>query len=338
MSNERRQLVLNAIVEDYVKTGEPVGSRRVVEHYNVGVSPATIRNDMAALEEEGLIVQPHTSAGRVPTDAGYRHFVDSLSEIKPLSRAERAAIERMLSQAVDLDDVIARAVRLLASITDQMAVVQYPALQRAALRHIEIVHLHERRILVAIITDTGRIEQRLVTTTARLCEADITALRQAFNEELTNLSGTELHAGLDRAYARVNPALREEAQIIGWHIEQAMQAESEDRVIVAGTANLTRNKEDFEHTIFPILDAIEEHVILLRMLAHKHAGLHVGIGHENESDVFAQTSVVSTDYVGADNQTVARLGIIGPTRMDYPATMSSVYAVATYLSHALTDG
>ena len=128
-TKDRRTRVLKAIVRDYVSAREPVGSRSLVERYDLGVSPATIRNDMAALEEAGLIHQPHTSAGRIPTDQGYRHFVDSLDAVKPLSAPERRAIERVLSGAVDLDDVIARAVRALAQITQQAAVVQYPSLQ-----------------------------------------------------------------------------------------------------------------------------------------------------------------------------------------------------------------
>ena len=138
-TKDRRTRVLKAIVRDYVSAREPVGSRSLVERYDLGVSPATIRNDMAALEEAGLIHQPHTSAGRIPTDQGYRHFVDSLDAVKPLSAPERRAIERVLSGAVDLDDVIARAVRALAQITQQAAVVQYPSLQRVSLRHIELI-------------------------------------------------------------------------------------------------------------------------------------------------------------------------------------------------------
>src|SRR3954452_18814738 len=130
--DDRKLEVLRAIVEDYVETQEPVGSKTLVERHQLGVSPATVRNDMAVLEEEGYIRQPHTSAGRVPTDAGYRLFVDRLSKVKPLSQAERRAIARFLIGAVDLDDVVHRTVRLLAQLTRQVAVVQYPSLARSA--------------------------------------------------------------------------------------------------------------------------------------------------------------------------------------------------------------
>src|SRR5207342_3960907 len=128
MQDERRLAVLRAIVEDYVSTREPVGSKALVERHGLGVSPATVRNDMAALEEEGLIAQPHTSAGRIPTYKGYRFFVDRLTQVKPMSAAERRAIATFLEGAHDLDDVIGRSVRVLAQLTQQVAIVQYPTL------------------------------------------------------------------------------------------------------------------------------------------------------------------------------------------------------------------
>ena len=146
MQDERRLDVLRAIVEDYVATQEPVGSKALVERHGLGVSPATVRNDMAALEEEGLITQPHTSAGRIPTDKGYRLFVDRLTTIKPMTPAERRAIATILDGAVDLDDVVQRSVRLLAQLTHQVAIVQYPTLSRSTVRHIELVRAGSRAV------------------------------------------------------------------------------------------------------------------------------------------------------------------------------------------------
>src|SRR5690349_23461978 len=142
-ADDRRFQVLRAIVSDYVATHEPVGSKSLVDRHQLGVSPATIRNDMAVLEDEGYIAQPHTSAGRIPTDKGYRLFVDRLSQVKPMSGAERRAIETFLAGAVDLDDVVFRTVRLLAQLTRQVAVVQYPTLTRSTVRHVELVPLND---------------------------------------------------------------------------------------------------------------------------------------------------------------------------------------------------
>ena len=154
MLEDRRLAVLRAIVEDFVETREPVGSKALVERHNLGVSPATIRNDMAALEEDGYITHPHTSAGRVPTDHGYRLFVDRLADLKPMSGAERTAIERFLGDAVDLDDVMSRTVRLLAQLTQQVALVQYPSLSKSTVRHVEIIIISQTRALLVVIMDT----------------------------------------------------------------------------------------------------------------------------------------------------------------------------------------
>ena len=159
MLDERKLTVLRAIVEDYVSTTEPVGSKSLVDRHHFDVSPATIRNDMAVLEEQGFIAQPHTSAGRIPTDKGYRLFVDRLSSVKPLSGAERRAIETFLAGAYSLDDVVMRTVRLLVQLTRQVAVVQYPSLTRSSIRHIELVPLAPQKVLLVLITDTGRVEQ-----------------------------------------------------------------------------------------------------------------------------------------------------------------------------------
>src|SRR3954449_330021 len=184
MLADRKLAVLRAIVEDYVSSNEPVGSKTLVERHQLGVSPATVRNDMAALEDDGYIPQPHTSAGRVPTDKGYRLFVDRLSSVKPLSAAERKAIETFLGGAIDLDDVVHRTVRLLAQLTHQVAVVQYPSLSRSSVRHVELILISETRVLVVLITDTGRVEQRIVDLPGALSEDALADLRVRFNERV----------------------------------------------------------------------------------------------------------------------------------------------------------
>ena len=183
-ADERRFAVLRAIVADYVSTQEPVGSKMIVERHNLGVSSATVRNDMAVLEEDGLIAQPHTSAGRVPTDKGYRLFVDRLAEVKPLSAAERRAVQAFLEGAVDLDDVLRRSVRRLAQLTRQVAIVQYPTLTRSTVRHCEIVALTPARLMLVLITDSGRVDQRVVDLGEVLSDDDVATLRVMLNGAL----------------------------------------------------------------------------------------------------------------------------------------------------------
>src|SRR4051794_36929303 len=170
MLEDRKLDVLRAIVEDYVSTNEPVGSKSLVDRHQLGVSPATIRNDMAALEDEGYITQPHTSAGRVPTDKGYRLFVDRLSSVKPLSSAERKAIDSFLRGAVDPAAVVPRAGRRLAHLPPRVAVVQPPSLPGAWVRPLELVRPPEPRVLVVLTPPPGRGERGGVDPPATLAE------------------------------------------------------------------------------------------------------------------------------------------------------------------------
>jgi heat-inducible transcriptional repressor len=337
MSDERRLSVLRAIVEDYVATREPVGSKALVDRHNLGVSPATIRNDMAALEEEGLIAQPHTSAGRVPTDKGYRLFVDRLSQVKPLSPAERRAISILLQDAVDLDDVLERTVRLLAQLTHQVAVVQYPSLSRSAVRHVELVPIGGGRALVVLITDTGRVEQRTVDVGVDPSEELVGELRARLNQAAAGYPLQAAVARLESLPESLHPEDREMARRVVAALQAALEQQREDRMVLAGTANLARSGTDFHGSIGPVLEAIEEQVVLLRLLSEMAddpaSGVSVRIGRENLHESLSAASVVSSGY-GTTGE-LARLGVLGPTRMDYPTTMAAVRAVARYVSRIL---
>ncbi|HEY0688902.1 MAG: heat-inducible transcriptional repressor [Kribbellaceae bacterium] len=338
MLDDRKLDVLRAIVEDYVATHEPVGSKTLVDRHNLGVSPATVRNDMAALEDEGYITQPHTSAGRIPTDAGYRLFVDRLSTVKTLSAAEKKAISSFLAGAVDLDDVVRRTVRLLAQITRQVAIVQYPTLARSSVRHVEVVTMTPRRLLLVLITSTGRVEQRILETTEDVAEQLVGDLRSRLNTTLTGqrlADATTVLAGVPDAFP---PADRSLVSAMVTTLIEAFTDEGEQRVAVGGAANLTRYGDDFERNVKPVLEALEEQVILLKLLgeATYPQTLTVRIGHENPYEELATTSVVATGY-GSKSEALATLGIVGPTHMDYPSTMGAVRAVARYVSQLLAD-
>ncbi|WP_433439829.1 heat-inducible transcriptional repressor HrcA [Nonomuraea sp. CA-141351] len=334
MLDDRKLAVLRAIVEDYVSTNEPVGSKALAERHNLKVSPATVRNDMAALEEEGYITQPHTSAGRVPTDKGYRLFVDRLSQVKPLSGAERRAIETFLAGAVDLDDVVTRTVRLLAQLTRQVAVVQYPTLTRSTVRHVELVPLNDRRVMLVLITNTGRVEQRVIELPEVVEDTRIAHLRAVLNACLDGCglsSVPELVADLpERLPVEDRPVV---ATILSVLLETLVERHDE-KIVFAGAANLAG--ADFTTGLRDVLEALEEQVVLMRLLGETTAdtpsALTVRIGSENP--YLRGTSIVATGYGSGDNQ-LARLGVLGPTRMDYPVTMGAVRAVARYVSQIL---
>ena len=338
MVDDRKLDVLRAIVEDYVATEEPVGSKALVERHGLGVSPATVRNDMAALEEEGYIHQPHTSAGRVPTDKGYRLFVDKLTTLKPLSAAERRAIATLLDGAVDLDDVVQRSVRLLSQLTRQVAIVQYPSLSRSTVRHVELVALTPSRVMAILILSTGRVDQRLVELDGPIADDDLADLRAVVNQ---TAAGEPIAAAAAALLALPDTVRAEQAgvatDVVTVLAEAMSDHRSDQRVAVSGTANLARYG-DFDTAVRPLLEALEEHVVLLKLLGESGAdAVTVRIGHEGPFSELAATSVVATGYGPLENH-LGSLGVVGPTRMDYPGSMSAVRAVARYVSRILDEG
>ncbi|MGA5581741.1 heat-inducible transcriptional repressor HrcA [Streptomyces thermodiastaticus] len=337
MLSERRLEVLRAIVQDYVGTEEPVGSKALTERHNLGVSPATVRNDMAALEEEGYIAQPHTSAGRIPTDKGYRLFVDKLAGVKPMSAPERRAIQNFLDGAVDLDDVVARTVRLLAQLTRQVAVVQYPSLTRSTVRHVELLSLAPARVMLVLITDTGRVEQRVIDCPAPFGETSLADLRARLNSRVAGRRFRDVPQLVEDLPDSFDVEDRGTVSAVLSTLLETLVEENEERLMIGGTANLTRFAHDFPLTIRPVLEALEEQVVLLKLLGEtQDPGMTVRIGHENAHEGLNSTSIVSVGY-GSGGEAVAKLGVVGPTRMDYPGTMGAVRAVARYVGQILAE-
>jgi heat-inducible transcriptional repressor len=332
--DDRKLEVLRAIVQDYVSTMEPVGSKSLVDRHHLDVSPATIRNDMAVLEEQGYIAQPHTSAGRIPTDKGYRLFVDRLSGVKPLSGAERRAIETFLAGAYDLDDVVMRTVRLLAQLTRQVAVVQYPSLTRSAIRHVELVPLAAKRLLLVLITDTGRVEQRTVELPVPIEEDAVTQLRAVLNACLDGRMLTEVASVVAGLPERVQPDERPNAAAVFSVILESLVERNEEKVVVGGASNLT--PADFSQGLREVLESLEEQVVLMRLLGESadQSAVTVRIGAENPVAGLRSTSLVAVGY-GTGDHALARMGVLGPTRMDYPTAMGAVRAVARYVGQIL---
>ncbi|MGJ9402037.1 heat-inducible transcriptional repressor HrcA [Arthrobacter sp. KK5.5] len=335
MSEPRRLEVLRAIVEDYVHSREPVGSKALVERHQLGVSAATIRNDMAALEDEGLIAAPHTSSGRVPTEQGYRRFVDRIEDVRPLSAAERRAIQSLIEGADDVDDVLERTVRLLAQLTHQVAVIQVPQYSDAAVRHIELVGLGAGQVLAVLISTSGKVEQRVVLTPAETNEDDLHTIKAAFMAMAAGGKLAELSPLAGAAVENVPVRLRPAARILAGALGALGDNSVVDRIVMAGTANLARSTGDFPLTITPVLEALEEQVVLLRLFSEMELdarGIAVRIGSENAYGGLVETSLIATAYGPGQS---SKMGILGPTRMDYPSSMAAVRAVARYLSRIL---
>ena len=333
----RRLEILRAIVDEYVSTHEPVGSKSIAARSGLGISPATIRNEMAVLEDEGLITHPHTSAGRIPTDLGYRVFVDKLATVKPLSGAERRAIETFLEGALDLDDVVLRTVRLLADVTKQVAVVQYPSMVKSRVRHVELVALTPSRLMMILITDSGRVEQRVLELAGDVTDLFLSTLRNQLNNAVMGQRLPDVAdriSGILESYSASDR--KNVAVVISALIEMAMER-PEEKVVLAGTANLARFSEDFSTSIHPVLEALEEQVVLLRLLGDAGENVQVRIGTEQSERNLRTTSLVTVGY-GATDSPLGALGVLGPTRMDYAGSIAAVSAVARYVGRYLNEG
>ncbi|QMS57101.1 heat-inducible transcriptional repressor HrcA [Glutamicibacter protophormiae] len=337
MEHPRRAKILQAIVEDYVHSREPVGSKALVERHRLPVSSATVRNDMAALEEDGLIVAPHTSSGRIPTDRGYRVFVDQIAALQPLTPAQRRAVQVFLDGAHDIDDAMERTVRLLAQLTHQVAVIQYPVRTGITVRHVELVDVGGNTLLVVLIPTSGRVVQRTVALTAPVAEDALLELRAAVLARVLGQALETVPAAVAELPETVEDPVREAALAVADTVAVLAAASDDQRLVRAGTANLARFSGDFPQSISPVLEALEEQVTLLRLLSEMQQderGVAVRIGSEQYDDPLAEAAVVATGYGPQD---ASKVGVVGPTRMDYPTTMASVRDVARYLSKNLGD-
>ena len=358
MTQSRRMLVLRAVVEDYIRSQEPVGSTSLTRDHDLGVSSATIRNDMAALEDEGYLIQPHTSAGRVPTEKGYRYFVDRLATVVPLSEAQRRGINSFLSGSVSLKDALQRSARLLSEITGQVAIVTSPSLAKATLRHVEMVPVAMTTLLAVVITDTGRVAQHGLTIASMPAVDEINRLSNTVNEQCVGLSLSKSAETVRSIAASAGyESVRGVADALADAFESMALDERADELYMSGTSHLAHSR------------SLAEQVVLMKLMSNlseetNASGVGVAIGSEMHTPGLLHASVVSSGYgrsgaagepagndpVGEpetesetesqtnDTEPIAFVGSIGPTHMDYAATMAAVRAVARYLTAFLSEG
>ena len=275
----------------------------------------------------------------MPTDKGYRVFVDQLTDLRPLTSAQREAIETFLGEAVDLDDVLARTVRLLSQFTSQVALAQYPSFGSARVRHVEIVALGPTRLMTVLITDTGRVDQRLLDVPAAVDDAVLAEMRSRINADLGGLALADASAKLPSI---PNAFPRESADLVSTIVAslgEQVAANRQDRLVMAGAANLARTERDFRGSIYPVLEALEESVTMLKLFGEMEIEVdevRTSIGREHETAGLEETSLVATGYT-ATGGGLAHLGVLGPTRMDYSNNMAAVRAVARYLTRLLGE-
>ncbi len=333
--DERKLLVLRAIVTEYIAHGEPVGSKRVVETARLDVSAATVRNEMGVLEEMGLIAQPHTSAGRVPTDRGYRRFVDDLRANPELDDPRRELVEELLGSALDVEDLLARTSSVLSQLTRLVSLVIAPAIDASRLRLIELVPLTPGSALLLLVADTGRVDKRMVELPVGTTESDLERLRNVLGEHVRGRRLGEIHPTMRSIVEDAPGDLRELLAAVA----EATTELAEDtlhHVFVGGQASLA-GEETFERDqLSRVLQLLEERVTLARLLSDATSDDEptVRIGNENQVEDLRSTSLVAQRY---QLVTAGSLGVLGPTRMDYASVLATVRAVADQLQETLAD-
>lgn len=327
--DKRKRIILRAITDDYIQTAEPVGSRTIARKYRLGVSPATIRNEMADLEESGYLQQPHTSAGRIPSDKGYRFYVDMLMAQAVLSEIEKERL-RLQVHARVVEELLYRATRLLAALTHCAAVAITPTVANSIIKAVKFVHIDEKSVLVVVVSEPGFVQHRIVEKS----QTSATQLLTIGHEVTYVLRG--LPAG------SISPTIRAEiATTIGDTalfdalmdmLQLKKQPLTGESVFIEGSVNLMDQPEFREVSkARTVLAALEEPNLLYALLSQVD-GMNVVIGTENDSEAMQECSVVSATY-SAKGRTSGTISVVGPTRMDYIRTIALVECVA----EAITD-
>jgi heat-inducible transcriptional repressor len=338
--DDRKAAIMRAIVSAYVRSGEPVGSKTLVERFNLGVSPATVRNEMAVLEDAGFIYQPHTSAGRVPTDAGYRFFVDAWTTHPRLPVPEAVRIHRFFEQPrYELEDALRKTASLLSRLTDHAAVVFAAALDRNVVRHVELVRLSGDKAMVLLVTDTGRVANHLVVIPESLDDVQLDQTAEMLNRIVV---GAALEAAPETMAAileRFPLELRDAVATVARALQEELGERATERVFLEGTSNIVDEHKfaDLE-TVRQVIGALEHRRLLLEVLAHGLASdrVAVRIGTENMLEEMQLCSIITAPY-GAEGGVAGSLAVVGPTRMDYRRTVAAVHEVAVSLGQMLND-
>ncbi len=341
--NERKQQILRAVVINYVKTAEPVGSRTVSRSHKMGLSSATIRNEMADLEELGYLVQPHTSAGRIPTQLGYRYYVDNLMDLDDLSADEDLVLSSSLSaeKMREIEQIINNSARVLSSATNQTSLIMGPQFKKSAFHQLRILPLDEKRSLVVLITDTGFIKNKVIDMQQQLSQTELHQVVTYLNQKLYGLTIDQVTTSLINELKRDlfrRLEILEQAFIL---LEESLKEEKQIRVFLGGTTNIL-NQPEFKDVdkIRRMLNLFEQEPLLFKILedtsSESDNDIVVRIGAENEHEDIKECTLITGTYKIHD-KTLGTVGVLGPTRMDYSRVINVMRRLVDHLNHSLSS-
>jgi heat-inducible transcriptional repressor len=336
--NDREKTILRSIVQQFILTASPVGSRNITKKFDVGVSPATVRNIMSDLEDSGFINHPHTSAGRIPTDKGYRYYVDALMEIQKLKNSDKGFIDKNLDQNIlETDEILKIASKLLSTITKQIACVTYPTLDNGILEKIQLVILSSTRLLVVVSIKSGLVKTMTLEFESEVESEKLHKVESLLNERLNGLTFQEIRKTFKDRLSDIGDA---EKPIIRLFIDSVDKIfkdhKKEDKLVITGATNIIQQPEfDDPGKFQSVIELIEDKDIIIHIMDKRRTenknNVLISIGSENEEEKFNEYSLITKEYTFGE--TSGTVGIIGPKRMEY----SKVVAIVSYLGDMLSE-
>jgi heat-inducible transcriptional repressor len=334
----RKAAVLRVLVEEYVRTGEPVGSEKIAERAAIGVSSATIRNEMSALEELGYLSHPHTSAGRIPTDLGYRYYVDTLPTGGKLREAQRRAITEFYAEAMlDMEEVLKGTTQLLSRLTQYAGLAVAPSASEERVLRVELIEIGSA-LLVLVVGQHGRVDKQAIDRPDGLDERAISAIGQDLADAFSGMSATKARLEATRMAREARGAERELLSAVAATFEMMNQGARNDHVLVGGVANLAGEAARWRReTVRRLFEALEKESEMLHLLRGvSPAELSVTIGAEHPATGEWEAAIVAAPYRVGETS-LGTVGVVGPTRMDYLSVMTAVQAVAQRVSELATE-
>lgn len=334
--DERKQRILKAIVQDYIASAEPVGSRTISKKFELGVSPATIRNEMADLEEMGMIEQPHTSAGRIPSDSGYRYYVDSLMDPLVMNEDQKKNINQEISNRLnEVQEVIEYTGKLIAQVTCLTSLVMGPKSRNSVLKRLYFLPYESGKAIMVIVKENGSVENNIVDIGEGTTPEELQILANIFNDKMGGTRIQDLKKGLiNEIYSELSRKRRMIDGMMGIleRLFEDKDEESIERVYLGGTLNML-NQPEFRdlNKVKNLFSVFEENSKLIELLGHQQ-GMNITIGAENPDQVFKDCSVISATY-HINGKQIGSIGVLGPTRMDYGKAIT----IVDYLTKSLTE-
>ncbi len=339
MLNERKLKILQAIIQDYIETAEPIGSRTLSKKYDLGISPATIRNEMSDLEELGFIIQPHTSAGRIPSDKGYRLYVDQFMPLKKMGKADNNYLElEILNKVVEIEQILQYSSKLLSQLTNYTTVALAPQVKESKLKHIQLVPIDSGNMLAVIVTDSGIVKKPIIRVNDKVSEDGFQTISNFLNDKLHGLAIKNIESCL---FHILNEEIINFSSIIDKIIPEIFKSLDEVNDIdmfFNGAMNIF-NFPEYNDILKAksFLGLLEEKELLSSLItSSNNEGLSVSIGSENLYEEARDCSLVTATYK-VDNTTLGWLSVIGPTRMDYSTVVSVMAEVSQFINDLLTS-